>query len=79
MHIAIICIAIISCVNAKSLKSPLTDIRYENVGNSDILRNAQFVDADDDNFRGIENVFDDEKKSNVSTAVLHEKIRPILC
>ena len=79
VHIALICIAVISCVNAKSLKSPLTDIRYENVGNSDINRNAQFVDEDDDNLRGIENVFDDEKESNVSTDVLHEKIRPILC
>ena len=74
MHIAIICITVISCVNGKSLQSHPTDVNWENDGPSNIRRTVdvighekKFVDKDDDNLGVIDKTLDGDTKSNVST------------
>ena len=74
MHIAVIGITVISCVNAKSLQSHRTDVNWENDGLSDIRRNIdvignekQFVGRHNDNLGVIENSLDEDTKSKVST------------
>ena len=77
MHIAIICITVTSCVNAKSFQSHLTGVNWENEGPSNIRRNVfgrngvigdekQFLDEDDDNLGALENTLVGVIKSRVS-------------